>query len=92
MIDLSSHGVVTNQSTSAQNITSQYTDATLLKDSLTVQHENLISMLKKAETLEDILAVEDRLSQVRYQLDSIKSQLTNWDRSIDYSTVTIDIG
>ena len=47
--------------------------------------------MKKAETVEDIIAIESRLSEVRYQLESIESQLRTYDNQVDYSTVNINI-
>ena len=45
----------------------------------------------EAETVEDIITIEGRLSEVRYQLESYASQLRTFDNQVDYSTVHINI-
>ena len=47
--------------------------------------------MKTAESVEDIITIESRLSEVRYQLESMESQIRTYDNQIDYSTVNIDI-
>ena len=41
--------------------------------------------------MEDIIAIESRLSQVRYELQSYGSTLRTYDNRVNYSTVSIDI-
>lgn len=41
--------------------------------------------------MEDVIAIEQRLSQVRYELESMESQLRTLDNQIDYSTVYLSI-
>ena len=73
------------------DITLQYTDTESRKKSLLTEQERLNELMKKAETVEDIIAIESRLSEVRYQLESIESQLRTYDNQVDYSTVNINI-
>ena len=61
------------------------------KKALEVEQERLLSLLEKAETVEDIIVIETRLSEVRYELESYGSQLRTYDNKVDYSTVNIDI-
>ncbi|MDE5931314.1 MAG: DUF4349 domain-containing protein, partial [Lachnospiraceae bacterium] len=44
-----------------------------------------------AETVEDIIAMEQRLSEVRYELENMESQLRTLNNQIDYSTININI-
>ena len=48
-------------------------------------------MLNKAEYVEDMLNIEDRLSNVRYQIESLVTALTNWDSKVNYSTLSLDV-
>ena len=41
--------------------------------------------------MEDIITIEQRLSDVRYQLESMESQLRSYDNRVDYSTVYLYI-
>ena len=47
--------------------------------------------MKKAESVEDLITIESRMSEVRYELESIESQLRTYDNQVDYSTVNIDV-
>lgn len=84
-------GNVLNSNTSAENITSQFTDAEARKASLDVQEERLLAMLEKTEDVESLIELESRLSDVRYEIESIERQLINWQNSVDYSTVTLNL-
>ena len=48
-------------------------------------------MLEQAETVEDMITIESRLSDVRYEIESLTSILRNWQNAVDYSTVTLYI-
>ena len=84
-------GNVTYKDENVTDITLQYTDTESRKKSLLTEQERLNELMKKAETVEDIIAIESRLSEVRYQLESIESQLRTYDNQVDYSTVNINI-
>lgn len=91
MGSIGEYGVVINQSTQAENITAQYNDVSMQLKSLEIQHENLLKMLGKAEKVEDMIKLEESLSDVRWKINSINSQLKNWDTSVDYSTININL-
>ncbi|MCR5005880.1 MAG: DUF4349 domain-containing protein, partial [Clostridiales bacterium] len=44
-----------------------------------------------AESVEDIITIEDKLSDVRYRIDSLQSSLKNWDRRVAYSSLTVTL-
>lgn len=75
----------------AENVTSQYTDYEARLSSLRTQEERLLSMLEQTEDVESLIALEERLSDVRYELESIERNLRNLDRKIAYSTITISL-
>ncbi|TCL59989.1 uncharacterized protein DUF4349 [Kineothrix alysoides] len=82
---------VTSRSENTQDITLQYVDTESHKEALEVEQERLLELLEKAESMEDIIAIESRLSEVRYQLQSMESQLRTYDNLVDYSTVYLTI-
>lgn len=84
-------GNVTQTETQAENITMQYTDVQSHLDALKTQEARLLELLAKAQSMEDILKIEDQLSNVRYQIESLTSQLKNWDNEVSYSTLTVTI-
>lgn len=82
---------VTSISESTEDITLNYVDVESRKIALETERDRLLELLEKAETVEDIITIESRLSEVRYQLESYTSQLRTYDNQVDYSTVYIDI-
>lgn len=82
---------VTNISESTEDITLNYIDVESRKTALETEQDRLMELLEKAETVEDIISIEGRLSEVRYQLESYTSQLRTFDNQVDYSTVRIEI-
>ena len=84
-------GNVTNTSRDAQNVTSQYTDYEARLESLNIQEERLLAMLEESGDLESLITLESRLSEVRYEIESIERNLRNLDQKLAYSTVNLDI-
>lgn len=88
---LSTLGNVVNRSTNADNITSVYTDTESRLATYRVQEERLLDLLGKATSVEDMITIENSLSEVRYNIESLTSQLKNWDSQINYSTLSLYI-
>lgn len=84
-------GNVINSSRYAENVTSRYTDNEARLSSLRTQEERLLSMLEKSEDVESLIALEERLADVRYETESIERTLRNLDMQISYSTVSITL-
>ena len=89
--DLDMLGSVTYSSVKAQNITTEYRDTQSRLNAYRVEESRLLEMLNKAEYVEDMLNIEDRLSSVRYQIESLTTSLTNWDSMVNYSTMCISV-
>ena len=60
-------GNVTYLSSSADNITAQYTDTASRLAAYEVEEQRLLDILAQAETVEDMITVESRLSDIRYE-------------------------
>jgi len=84
-------GNVTHINSNATNITSQFFDTQSRLNSLTIQEDRLLDMLSKAEDVPDLILIEERLSDVRYQVESLTTTLSNWQNQVDYSTLTLNI-
>ncbi len=84
-------GNVTNKSESVQDITLQYSDLESRKKSLEIEQKKLWEFLEKAESIDTVISLEQRLSEVRYQLESMESQLRLYDNQVDYSTVCLTV-
>lgn len=74
-----------------QDITLQYYDTESRKKALQSEYDRLLELMAKAESVDAVIAIEQRLSEIRYQLDSFESDLRRYDNQVDYSTVTVDV-
>ena len=88
---VSEAGNVINRSENVEDVTLSYVDMESRRNSLKTEQERLQELLEVAESLEDILVIEDRLSTVRYQLESMEAQLRTYDNKVDFSTVYMSI-
>lgn len=82
---------IVSQSESVTDVTLQYVDLESHKKALVTEQDRLLELLEQAETVEDIMTIESRLSDVRYQIESMESQLRTYDNQVDYSTVNLSI-
>lgn len=82
-------GNVTSSYENQDDVTLSYVDTEARVASLQTEYDRLLELLSKAENIDSVIALEQRLSDVRYQLESYKSQLRTYDNLVDYSTVTI---
>lgn len=82
---------ITNQNLYVEDVTLAYVDIESRKAAYEIEQQRLLELLEKAETVEDILTIEDRLTSVRYQLESMGSQLRTYDNLVDYSTIRLNI-
>ncbi|MBM7614828.1 DUF4349 domain-containing protein [Alkaliphilus hydrothermalis] len=89
--ELKGLGVVINENTSAQDITLTYRDIENEALNLEVQEERLREILKKAEKVSDILEIENELSRVRGQINSMRGNLKNYDRLVTLSTIELEV-
>lgn len=82
---------VISRNDSVTDVTLQYVDLESKKEALIIEQDRLLELLEEAETIEDIIALEGRLSEVRYELESMESQLRTLDNQVSYSTVYLYI-
>ncbi len=89
--ELDGVGKVISKSTSVDNISQQYYDTTAQIEALQIQEKNLLAMLEKCETIEDMITVEQRLSEVQYELNNLQTTRRYMDMDVAYSYVNIGI-
>lgn len=82
---------IINKEERVEDVTLQYVDLESHRNALQTEQERLLELLEQAETVEDLIAIESRLSQVRYELESMESQLRTLMNQVSYSTVNLSI-
>lgn len=82
---------ITWKSENVKDITLTYVDIESRKKALEIEQERLLALLEKAVSVEDIITIENRLSEVRYELQSYASQILVYDNQVNYSTIYLNI-
>lgn len=82
---------ITSASTSANDVTDQYVDTQARLDNEMAYEAQLITVLDKAETVEDILAVQAELNVVREKIERLEAQIDYLEDTTDYSSVYVDL-
>ncbi|HWP51966.1 MAG TPA: DUF4349 domain-containing protein [Clostridia bacterium] len=82
---------ITSKSESIDDITDSYFDTEAHLNSLKLQEERLLEILSKAEKLEDVISLEQALSDVRYQIESLTASMRRMDSQITYSYMNMDL-
>ena len=89
--EMSKAGNVTQSSEQVKDITLGYTDTASRLKALETQRDSLIAMMAKAEKLEDLLTIQDKLTEVERQLEYQASMLRLYDNQVEYSSVSISL-
>ena len=74
-----------------ENVTAQYYDVQARLTAYTAQEQRLIEMMELAESVEDVITIEEHLTEIRYKIESLQTSLNNWDRRVSYSTVYLEV-
>lgn len=85
------NGNVINKSETTSDVTLQYSDVESRKKSLEIEQDRIWALLEKADSLDTVITLEQRLSDIRYELESMGSQLRLLDNQVEYSTVYLSI-
>lgn len=88
---ISKNSVVVSRSVTTEDVTLTYVDIESRVAALTAEKESLEALLKNAKTVEEIVTVRDKLTEVIYEIESYESQLRTYDNLVDYCTVTLRI-
>ncbi|MGI6030293.1 MAG: DUF4349 domain-containing protein [Eubacteriales bacterium] len=84
-------GHVTSKTERGVEITQVYYDSQARLTSLQVQEERLLAILEKAEVLTDVIELEQALSDVRYEIERISSELRLYDSQVEMSTIQLSL-
>ena len=84
-------GSLTYKSESVDDVTMAYSDTESRVKALRAVYDMLLDILSKAESLNDVISLQSRISEVSYQIDSYESKLRQYDNLISYCTVRINV-
>ena len=82
---------IVRQNKSIEDVTLNYVATESRLNALQTEEARLLELLSQAETMSDLLEIEQRLAEVRYELENYASQKRLYDNQIDYATVYLSI-
>ena len=89
--DVSGISNVVRSNKNLEDITLTYTATESRVKALQTEEERLLELMAKAETMSDLLEIEARLTDVRYELERATTRLMGYDNKVDYATVYLNI-
>ena len=88
---VSALGKVTSKTENVKDVTMSYVDVESHIKALQTEQESLLKLMESATKLDDIIKIQDRLTNVRTDLESYETKLRTYNDLISYSTVTMNI-
>lgn len=74
-----------------EDITLTYVSTESRVKALQVEEARLLELMEQAETMADLLEIEARLTNVRYELENHASRLKVYDNQVDYATIYLNL-
>ena len=88
---LSSLGNVPYSHVYTENVTAEYYDTKARLTTYEAQEKRLLELLDQAETVSDVIEIENELTDVRYRIESLQTSLRGWDRRVNWSTLYLAV-
>ena len=84
-------GRVTDRSESTTDMTTQYVDNQARLDTLYAKRDRLNELLLKAESVSDLIEIENAIADTQYQIDRYETSQRSIDREVDMSYVNLTV-
>lgn len=81
---------VVNKNITTDNITDAYVDNDARLKNLRAQEDQILTILKKANTVDEVLKVQAELYRIRGEAEALEAKKKSWDRQVDFSSITIN--
>jgi hypothetical protein len=88
---LSKMGKVQTEHISGNDVSAQYVDLQARLANEEAQRNAMIALLAKAQTVNDIIAVQNQLGQITGQIEQLKGQIQYIDHNVAFSTITVQM-
>ncbi len=89
--DLDEWGNLLYMNIDSKDVTESYYDIEARLASLEAQRDRYMELLDRADTLDEIIVLDNALTEVLYKIESYTGTLNKYDSLVAYSTVTVDI-
>ena len=88
---LTKMGTVQNEHISGQDVSAQYVDLQARLANEEAQRNAMLALLAKAQTVSDIIAVQNQLGQITGQIEQLKGQIQYIDHNVAFSTISVSL-
>lgn len=85
------YGTVTSTSSSAQDVTGQFTDLNARLTALKKSRDHYLTLLAGAKTVPETLSVQQRIDDAQTQIDQLQGQLNVLANQASYGTLSVTV-
>jgi len=89
--DIKKLGEVETEQEGEEEVTEQYVDLNARLRNLQREEQRYLEFFNAAKTVEDMLKIEEQLSRVRGEIESLQAQIDHLEKSAQMGTITIYI-
>jgi hypothetical protein len=82
---------VREEKTTSQDVSEEYADLSAQLRNLEATEAQYLELMKRAQSIDDVLKVQQQLTAVRGQIERIKGRLTYLDRRSDLATINVGL-
>ena len=82
---------VTNEDATARDVTEEYTDLDAQLRNLQATEAQYLALMKRANTIDEILQVQNHLTQVRSQIERFQGRMNLLERTTDMATIVVSL-
>lgn len=82
---------IVSKSETTEDVTLSYIEVQGRISALETEQTRLLELLAMAETMDDLLLIESRLTEVRAELEKVNSTLRLYDNQVNYGTIHLDV-
>ena len=82
---------VTSSNENSSDVTLEYVDTKSRVESLRVEYDQLMKILSETKDLDNIIVLQKRLTEVRYQIESSESRLRVLENQVQYATLHLTL-
>ena len=82
---------IRDRNQSSEEIGEVYFDTEARLRTQQTKQTRLLALLEQAATMEDIIDLENALSEVEYQIEQYSTELRRYDSLVDYATIGVEL-
>jgi len=89
--DIDGLGTVTSKKQSGQDVSEEYVDLESRLRNAQAQEAQMLALLQKAQSVDEILMIQSRLSEIQAEIEQLKGRISYMDTRTGYATIAVDM-